>query len=233
MSDKKGLHDGHRDRVRKRFEKDGMESFYDHQVLEMLLFYGIPRKDTNDIAHQLLNCFGSFSGVFDASIDALQDCGISYNAAVLLKMIPEICAKYYQDKYEKNNQTNRLESIDEFLLPYFIGKNEEQVMLLLLDTSGKQVFFGVVSKGTKMASDVNLRKILELSVQHKANGAILAHNHPSGEALPSERDLMMTEKLCRMLRPVGVRLVDHYIIAGMKAFSMSESEDYDYVFLAR
>ena len=69
MSENKGLHDGHRNRVRERFVKDGIEHFFDHQVIELLLFYGIPRKDTNDIAHNLLNKFGSFSGVFDAPLD--------------------------------------------------------------------------------------------------------------------------------------------------------------------
>ena len=101
----KGLHDGHRDRVRKRFEENGLEGFYDHQVLEFLLFYGIPRKDTNDIAHNLLNKFGSLSAMFDTTVESLEESGLSYNAAILIKLISEVCARYYQDKYHQKEVT--------------------------------------------------------------------------------------------------------------------------------
>ena len=232
MSDSKGLHDGHRDRVRKRFINDGLEKFYDHQIVELLLFYGIPRKDTNDIAHKLLNRFGSFSAMFDAPLESLQECGISYNTAVLLKLIPAICSRYYQDKYQQKvkHSDDDTENIEEFIKPYFIGQNEEQVLLLLLDAKGNHLFCDIVNKGTTSSSNVNIKKILQLSVQHKATGVIIAHNHPSGFNMPSEDDIKMTKKLAKSLRTVGVLLLDHYIIADMKCRSLASMDEYWKIF---
>ena len=227
MSETKGLHDGHRDRLRKRFISDGLDKFYDHQIVELLLFYGIPRKDTNDIAHKLLNRFGSFSAMFDAPLDSLQECGISYNTAVLLKLIPALCSRYYQDKYQqKVKLTDDNEDIEEFIKPYFIGQNEEQVLLLLLDAKGKCLFCDIINKGTTSASNVNIKKILQLSVQHKATGVIIAHNHPSGSNMPSKDDIEMTKKLAKSLRTVGALLLDHYIIADMNCRSLSSMDEY-------
>ena len=227
MSKEKGLHDGHRDRLRKRFISDGPDKFYDHQIVELLLFYGIPRKDTNNIAHKLLNRFGSFSAMFDAPLDSLQECGITYNTAVLLKLIPALCSRYYQDKYQqKVKLADDNEDIEEFIKPYFIGQNEEQVLLLLLDAKGKRLFCDIVNKGTTSASNVNIKKILQLSVQHKATGVIIAHNHPSGSNMPSDDDIEMTKKLAKSLRTVGALLLDHYIIADMNCRSLSSMDEY-------
>ncbi len=233
MSENKGLHDGHRNRVRERFVKDGIEHFFDHQVIELLLFYGIPRKDTNDIAHNLLNKFGSFSGVFDAPLEALQECGISYNTAVFLKLIPAVCSRYYQDKYKNgadNCDDDDYESIEDFILPHFIGKNEEQLLLVLLDSKGKRIFCDVVSRGTTSASDVNVKKILQLSVQHKSSGAILAHNHPSGSTMPSPNDIDVTIKIKKSLAAVGVHLLEHYIVGDMKCSPMSQKKGCEDIF---
>ena len=225
MNEKKELHVGHRDRLRKRFETEGLEKFSDHQVVEMLLFYGIPRKDTNETAHRLLNCFGSLTGIFEAPVESLQKCGISYNAAILLKLIPAVCLRYYQDKYsgsgkEYRNKNN--ESISDFILTNFIGKNEENVLILLLDSKGDQLFCDFISKGSSMSSDLNLRKILKLCVQHEASGVVIAHNHPSGVALPSNSDVEMTLKLKKSLRSIGVVLLDHFIVADTEVVAMSE-----------
>lgn len=227
MSENKGLHDGHRNRVRERFVKEGIDSFFDHQVIEFLLFYGIPRKDTNDIAHNLLNKFGSFSGVFDAPLEALQECGISYNAAVLLKLMPAVCARYYQDKYQQSEKDDLNEehgTIEDFILPRFIGKNEEQLLMVALDSKGKRVFCDVVSRGTKTGSDVNITKIVQLSVQHKASGVILAHNHPSGSTMPSLQDIKMTENVKQALEAVKILLIEHYIVGDMVCVPMSKSK---------
>ena len=227
MSENKSLHDGHRNRVRERFVKEGIDNFFDHQVIELLLFYGIPRKDTNDIAHNLLNKFGSFSGVFDAPLESLQECGISYNTAVFLKLIPSVCSRYYQDKYqqdEKNKANEADESIENFILPHFIGKNEEQLLLVMLDSKGKRIFCDVVSRGTKTGSDVNITKIIQLSVQSKASGIILAHNHPSGSTLPSQNDISMTKKVKKALEAVGIFLLEHYIVGDMVCVPMSQTK---------
>lgn len=232
MSQVKGLHDGHRDRVRDRFLSEGLDKFQDHQALELLLFYAIPRKDTNDTAHILLNRFGSLSGVFDAPIEALTECGLSRNCAVLIKMMPEFCSRYYKDKYQKNNDnTINNENIGDIILRYFIGADEEQFLLMLLDPKGKRLFCDIISKGSISASDVNIKKILQLAVKYKAGGAVIAHNHPSGIPLPSQADVNVTVTLKKSLKAIGVLLLDHIIVSDMEYVSMSELEDYESIFL--
>ena len=226
----KNLHEGHRDRVRKRFIKEGLDGFFDHQVLELMLFYCIPRKDTNDIAHILINKFGSFSSVLDAPVESLMECGISYNTAVFIKLIPSLCSRYYQDSYCRNDDDDE-KSIEDFILPYFIGQNEEQLFLVLFDAKGKRVFSHVVSKGTNFKAVVNIQKIVQLGIQHNAGSAIIAHNHPDGICIPSSNDINMTLKLKDSLEKVDIILVDHYIITDMKCHSIFNMKKYRHLFL--
>lgn len=232
MEKSKGLHDGHRDRVRDRFLEDGLNKFRDHEALELMLFYAVPRKDTNELAHHLLNRCNSFSGVLDAPLETLEDCGLSRNAAVFLKLMPEICSRYYQDKYKsENNGAITEENIGEQILHYFIGSDEEQVVLLLLDSKGKPRFCDIISKGTISASEVSVRKILNLAVKYTASGAVIAHNHPSGIALPSHSDVKVTISIQQALKAVGVVLLDHIIVADMDYTCMSQMDEYMAIFL--
>lgn len=232
MAENKSVHDGHRDRVRERFLNDGLDGFRDHQVMELLLFYGIPRKDTNEIAHKLMERFGSFSGVFDASFESLIECGLSRSCASFIKLIPAVCSRYYVDKYNSNEKSNQInsENIGDCVLPYFIGKDDEQVLLLLVDPKGCRLFCDIISTGSFSTSEVNIRKIMQLCVKHKAYGAVLAHNHPSGVALPSNQDIIVTKKLKSSLQSIGVRLLDHLIIADMDFCPMSELENCEDIF---
>lgn len=232
MAENKSVHDGHRDRVRERFLNDGLDGFRDHQVMELLLFYGIPRKDTNEIAHKLMERFGSFSGVFDASFESLIECGLSRSCASFIKLIPAVCSRYYVDKYNSNEKSNQInsENIGDCVLPYFIGKDDEQVLLLLVDPKGCRLFCDIISTGSFSTSEVNIRKIMQLCVKHKAYGAVLAHNHPSGVALPSNQDIIVTKKLKSSLQSIDVRLLDHLIIADMDFCPMSELENCEDIF---
>ena len=224
----KDLHGEYRDLVKKKFAENGLDDFLDHQVLELMLFYCIPKKDTNEIAHILINKFGSFSAVADAPVRSLMECGISYNTAVFLKMIPSLCARYYQDRYHHQDDKNNC--IEDFILPYFIGQNEEQLFLVLLDGKGKKVFSHVVNRGTKSESSVNIQKIVQLGIQHNAACAVIAHNHPSGIGLPSQNDLDMTRKLQKALKDVGIILFDHYIVTGMECHSIFQIKKYKNMF---
>lgn len=233
MNENKNLHNGHRDRVKKRFESEGLEKFFDHQIIELLLFYGIPRKDTNEIAHRLMNRFGSLSAIFDAPVKSLQECGISYNTAIFLKLIPDVCSRYYKDKYvspNKNKKFNSGKNIKDFVLTYFIGKNEEHLLLLLLNSKGEQLYCNFICKGTNSTSDVNITKILQSCVQHKASGAIIAYNHPRGIAIPSNRDIEMAFKLKKALSTIGVVLLEQFIVSGMEACAMSEVDGCEEIF---
>ncbi len=231
MSTEKGLHDGHRDRVRERFLTDGLDHFNDHQTLELLLFYAVPRRDTNELAHRLINTCGSLSAVLDAPIEILTANGLSQNAAVLLKMIPQLSEKYTIDKYYNDDKIITHHNIGERVLPHFIAANEEQVLLLLLDAKSKEQYCGIISKGSVSASEIYTRKIIQLAMKYHSSGVILAHNHPSGVALPSGNDIKATVNLKNALSTVGVRLLDHLIVADMDFLSLANAEDYMEIFL--
>lgn len=231
MIENKGIHNGHRNRVRQKFLSDGFDGFCDHEILELLLFYGIPRKDTNEIAHKLINSCGSLSSVFDAPVEVLVECGITENAAVLLKMIPKLCQKYIDDKYKNPDKLIDTGNIADRIIPKFIGADRECVVLLLLDAKGKELFCGVISKGSVNASSIYIRKILQLTMKFHAVGAIIAHNHPSGVPFPSKTDINTTKQLKNALSVVNVRLLDHIIVADLDYLSLADSDEYFNIFM--
>lgn len=228
---KECLHDGHRDRVREKFLEDGLDGFLDHQILELLLFYAIPRKDTNETAHNLLNTFGSFSAVFDAPLDSITDCGLTKNAAVLIKMIPQICQKYIDDRYLNKNKLVDENTAAERLLCKFIGRDSEYVAVLLVDAKGKELYCDIINKGSVSTSEVYVRKIIKLALKFHATSAILSHNHPSGLAFPSDNDIRTTTIVKKALSAVGVKLIDHIIIADMDYYSLVNSDEYFKLFM--
>lgn len=230
MSEKNNLHNGHRDRVRERFLTDGFESFNEHQILEMLLFYAVPRRDTNELAHILINQCGSFSAVFDAPIDVLQDCGLSRNAAVLLKMLPQVFVSYTNDKFFSEKKIITTDNVADRILPNFIAADNEQVLLLLVDAKGKELFCGIISKGSVNASEIYTKKIIQLSVKYNAVGAVLAHNHPSGLPFPSSTDIKTTISLKQSLLTIGVHLIDHIIVADNDYTSMALLDEFKSIF---
>ncbi len=228
---KKNLHEGHRDRVRQKFLNIGFENMQDHEILEMMLFYAVPRKDTNDTAHILLNNLGTLMDVFESPIESLQNCGLSWSAAVYIKMITAFCGRYYNDKLKNETVTINEENIQDRLFPKFIGANDhERVVLLLVDTYGRELYSGIISEGSVSASGIYTRKILELSVKYHAAGAILAHNHPSGIPIPSSEDILVTKELKKALQPINVRLLDHVIFSQSDSFSMASVSDFDEIF---
>jgi DNA repair protein RadC len=216
-------HNGHRDRLRKKFLDNSFDSLEIHEVLELMLYYAIPRKDTNPIAHRLIDSFGSISAVFDAPIDKLREQGISENCAIYLKLMPQICRIYMEDKHNNADKIIDIDNIGEKLKHKFVGRDYEAVVLLLLDSKYKEVFCGVVSKGSVSACEVYVRKIIELSVQYNAKFAVLSHNHPSGVALPSNADIATTKKVYQALRLIDVVLLDHIIVADDDYVSLKES----------
>lgn len=211
--------------MKKKFTDAGtLEIFEPHEQLEMLLYYACPRKDTNGLAHHLLDTFGSFSAMCDASISSLVDCGISEHVAILLKMIPEFTRIYINDKHNNTDKIVDFEHLGEKFLPKYIGKDNEEVYLLLVDSKGKELYFGCVARGSLTASEVPVRKICELAMKYNAYTATLAHNHPSGVACPSRADIMVTQELYHTLGILGCQLIDHIIIADGDFISMAESE---------
>lgn len=223
MPDSNQTHKGHRDRMRKRFLMGELDGFEMHEALELLLYYAVPRKDTNPIAHRLLDRFGSLSAVFDAPVDALTETGLSQNAAVMIKLIPGICRLYLDDKHNNQNKVINEKNMGDLLLQKFIGREYEAVVLMLLDAKYKELFCGVISKGSVSSCELYIRKIVQMALSNNARYAVLAHNHPSGVALPSNDDLNATQDVAGALALVNVTLLDHVVVADNDYVSMAQS----------
>lgn len=218
-----GLHDGHRQRLIQRFLEEDLDNFEPHNVLELLLFYAIPRKDTNELAHVLIDTFGSLKGVFDAPYEELVKVnGIGSNAAALLKLIPSLTRTYYSSD-ARGMILDTSEKSGEYFLPYYIGQTEEVVRLACLDAGGKVISNQILHRGSANAAEVNIRKIVNIALRNNAMGVILAHNHPGGLPLPSEEDVATTKSIREALIPMGILLMDHIIVAGQDYVSMARS----------
>lgn len=219
-----GVHDGHRDRLRQSYLEHGLMSMNDINALELLLFYAIPRRDTNEIAHRLLDRFGSLDGVFSASAEELIEVdGIGENAAALLTLIPEIMKK---SRVSKTREIRQIRSSDEagaYLLPYFLNERDEVVYLLCLDTKRAVICCAEMSRGVVNSVDTGIRRIVEKALKARACSAIIAHNHPDGIAIPSREDEVFTRALFNALETVGIRLEDHIIVAEDDYISMADT----------
>ena len=223
MVAKDNVHEGHRARVRKKFLLNGLDSFETHEALEFLLFYCVHMKNTSELAHRLLNSFGSLSAVFDAPVDALLDFGLTETQATLLKLIPEISRLYIDDKHNNNNKVLNKETLGNSIVRKFIGRENENVLLLLYDSKLKEVFCGIVAKGSLNSTNLPVRKIVDYALRYNAKSAIIAHNHPSGFALPSRGDIEATMNIKNALGLIGVVLLDHYIVADNDSISLAQT----------
>lgn len=220
----KNIHEGHRKRMKERFMKSGLDDFAPHNVLEFLLFYSIPRGDTNPIAHRLIDAFGSLSGVFDATPEELMKVsGVGESTAILISMIPQMARKYLEDKADAVNVVGGCGDIGAYFLPKFVGRTNEALMMVSIDNKNKVISCSVVAEGTVDSAKVSRRKVMEEAMKVKATRVILAHNHPRGVAVPSAEDVAMTREIGRLFAQVGIELVDHIIIADDDYVSMAAS----------
>ncbi len=219
----KDLHGGHRKRVRYRFLNSGFDQFEDHQILEMLLFYALPRMDTNELAHRLINHFGSLSGVFDASVEELTSVkGVAENTAVLLKMIPPLARVYLTDKQQSHPVFDSPQKIGEYLVERFVGRTNETVLLLCMDSSLRLLSCELIAEGNNTSAHVDMKKVVERAIRRNASCVILAHNHPRGLALPSNEDILLTREAKRTLSALEITLLDHVIVADGLWFSIAQ-----------
>ena len=220
-----GIHDGHREKMRSRFLSGGLEHFAEHEALELLLFYAIPRRDTNPIAHALMDRYGSLSAVLSAPVEDLQKVeGIGESAAILLKLVPHIYAKArLADVRRQDVILNSTHSTGSYLLEYFTNERNEVIYQLGLDRKNKVLFCKKLGDGSVGSAALNLRKLVENTILNNASTVILAHNHPSGVALPSQEDYVATDRAKAALSAIGVQLVDHIIVADGEFVSMADS----------
>lgn len=218
------LHDGHRERVRQRFERDGAESFAPHELLEFILFYSIPRGDTNELAHRLLAHFGSLSAVLEAPCQELRKVeGVGPASAALLNALPQIARRYLIDKNGEGRVLDTAQKLGEFIKPYFVGCNNERFYLICLDRKRKLLCCAQLMEGSLNQVSVDLRTVVETVVRCSASSVVLAHNHTQGFALPSSEDIFVTDMVRKALHPLSVDVFDHIIVARDDFVSFSQS----------
>lgn len=218
------IHDGHRERLKERFRKEGLDNFDEINVLELALFYCIARKDTNPLAHALLDHFGSLTQVIEAPIEEIMKVpGVGENTATFIALLRDV-SRYYQSK--KSDEAKPLTTIDDcakYLLPHFLGRRDETVFLLCLDAKCNVLCCRKVGEGSVNSASVPIRRIVEMALAVNATSVILAHNHPSGIAQPSGEDIATTGRLFIALDAVGVELTDHIVVAGEHYKSVRQS----------
>ena len=218
------IHDGHREKMRKRYLAGGLEPFADHEALELLLYYAIPRRDVNPVAHALMERYGSLSAVLAAPVEDLKNVeGIGESAAVLLSLVPKIAKKARLADASQETVLSTTERVGDFLLERFAGEQHEVVYQLCLDRKGKLLTCKRLTEGSVASADLDIRKIVENAILCQASAVVLAHNHPSGVALPSQEDYAATDRVQAALATIGVELADHIIVADGDYVSMADS----------
>ena len=221
------VHDGHRDRLKEQFRQHGLESFTDIQALELLLFYGIPRRDTNPIAHALLERFGSFYQVLEASLNELQSVdGVGENAATLLKLAKAVAGRYAVSLAKVDTILDSTEKCGEYLKGFFVGKKTEVIYLLCLDSKCKPLSCTKVGEGSVNAAGLSIRKVAQTALSFNAVSVVLSHNHPGGYAIPSPEDEATTRRVAMALDAVGIILADHIVVSEDDFVSLVESDLY-------
>lgn len=207
-------HSGHRKRLREQMLKNGFDHYPPHAVLEALLFSAIPQGDTNPLAHRLIERFGSFSNVLEASPEELLE--VSGVGEVTMFVIKSYlyCARYYEmEKGQQIKQLTTTQEMVDYLRPFFIGRTEECVAMVCLNDQRAVVYSGVVAEGSINAVPIYVRNIASQALMSKATGVILAHNHPNGLPLPSSEDIKATAAVRDALQTIGIPLMDHFIFS--------------------
>ncbi|WZL78971.1 DNA repair protein RadC [Eubacteriales bacterium mix99] len=217
------MHEGHRERLKKRFLSEGIDGFNQHQVLEMLLFFTIPRRDTNPLAHELIDRYGSLSGVLEADPEDLKKVpGIGPNTAALLSFIPSLCRRYMNDKWKERPRLSSSARAGDYAATLFYGRLYEAFYVICLNTRNEVLYADLVHEGTIDSAPVYPRLIVETALKHQANGIILAHNHPGGSMQPSSADLDATRRIKSACDAISIQVMDHIIVAGTRHFSFAD-----------
>ncbi len=216
-------HNFHRQHMRERFREAGFRGMADHNVLEMLLFFGIPRRDTNLLAHELINTFGSYADVFDANIhDLMKVKGMTETAAYLIKMVIPFYSRYVENLKKREPTPTNPKDIADYLRPkYHEGSCRERVFVLCYDSSGHLITCRLLSEGDICSSAFDIREFGRIVLETNCSSVIISHNHPHSIPLPSKDDIRVTRAVVELLDMFKVRLKDHIIVCDDGYFSMA------------
>ena len=213
-------HDGHRERLRQRFRRAGLEAFAPHEILELLLTYAIPRRDVKPIAYALLNRFGSLHAVLQANVEELMQVdGVGESAAVLIAMMAPLFRAYRQSAVQDVPEIKNGYQAVSYCEALFDGERYEKFYVIALDARMRRINTILISTGDVTEVRVYARHVISALTQCSAMGAVITHNHPSGTAQPSVEDIMLTNAIGQLLDGLGIRLYDHIIVSPAESFS--------------
>ncbi|MBN1573059.1 MAG: DNA repair protein RadC [Deltaproteobacteria bacterium] len=217
---------GHRKRLRDRFLKAGPESLSDYEIIELLLTFAIPRRDTKPIAKKLIKEFKTIQGVFEASREDLMSVsGVGENAAFLIKFILEASSYYLRDKITKKEYLHSAKDVLRYLQVSMKGLKHEIFKVIFLNSRNEIIHTETLHEGTLNQSIVYPRKIIEKAIRYNASGLIFVHNHPSGHPKPSSQDKEITRNLVFAARMMDMDVYDHIIIGENDYYSFAENGD--------
>lgn len=214
-------HTGHRERLKYKIETAGLDHLAPHEVLEYILFYCIPRKDTNELAHELIKKFGSLSGVLEAGASELEKInGISHSTAMFLSSIPNISRYYLKDRWQDKPIIKDSLVLGNYLCDLFAGEKNEAFYVISLDSRCRLIKTDLVYRGTINETPIYPRMIVEIVLKNNAAAIVMAHNHPGGNLAASEADILMTKTMVEVLTALSVKVIDHIIVSGNRFSSM-------------
>ncbi|MCL2406727.1 MAG: DNA repair protein RadC [Defluviitaleaceae bacterium] len=231
MSDKvslktdENIHAGHRERMREKFLRGGLDVLADHEALELLLYYAIKRSDTNPLAHKLIREFGSLHALCEARPEIIaQKCNLSINTAVLISLVLPISRRCELSKWGKTPDLSDSKECSEYVKSLFLGETVEVLYMLCMDSKNKLIHPVEIARGTINKAPIYPRIVLEKVIQHGATAVVLTHNHPAGSLTPSASDVKITNFIRQLLEKIDVALIDHFIVGGNKILSFAEKK---------
>ncbi len=220
------VHEGHRQRMRERFCREGLDGFADHEVLELLLFDCIPNGNVNPLAHDLLDAFGSLHGVLEALPEQLMAVkGVGVRTATHLGMILPLFRRYHQSVCASRKRIANRSEASAYCLSLLAGYRTERFYLISLSADMEVLGTRMIAEGTLTEVSAYPRLVVEAALNQNAHSVVLCHNHPSGAQEPSLDDLQTTLQLQGVLQVLGITLLDHIIVAGSETYSMAQHED--------
>ena len=219
----KELKKGHRMRLKQKYLTAGIEAFSDYEVIELLLSYAIPRRDTKPLAKKLIRTFGSIKGMVDAELSDLEKMdGVGEHTAILFKLIKELSSLYLREKAREKSQITCTSELINFCRTTLGGKKDEEFWVIYLNIQNRIIEFERLQKGTVDQAFVYPRQILENALRKKASAIILVHNHPSGNVRPSDADMRITNTIREKARILEIAVHDHIIVGTDSFFSFRE-----------
>lgn len=223
MASKSPTSEGHRQRIRDRFFQNGIESFHDYEVLELLLTLATPRKDMKPQAKELLHRFGSLSGVLEAPVSVLIDInGIGRANIFALKLPHAVGRRYLFEQVKGKDYLRSSRTVKDYLTHNLRERNREIFMVIFLDGQNQIIKMEELFTGTLSTSAIYPREVVQKVLDYDAANVILVHNHPSGGLTPSSSDRAVTQKLQTALTAIDVNVLDHLIVGGNEFFSFAD-----------